>query len=128
MILSFRDTCLKAKENLEESYDRALKLKNIVFNSSFVNSSPYIISFSVLNLNAETIMNLLSEREIYVGLGSACSTKKAGNIMLNAMKKNKAEILGNLRVSFSKYTTEEEVEEFCKALKEIKQTLKEKLR
>lgn len=91
-------------------------------------SSPFIVSLSVIGLNAETILNMLSSLNICVGLGSACSSKKSGNRILESMNKTKAEILGNLRLSFSKNTTKEEIDEFVKHFIEIKNTLKDKLK
>ena len=122
MIFSLLDTIKKAVKEQHSNYEkvkeinsylrkRLTKIDNISFNSP-QNSSPYILSFSVIGLNAETILNALSEKEIYVGLGSACSSKKSGNYMLEAMNKTKEEILGNLRISFSKNTTKQEVEIF----------------
>lgn len=138
LILSFKDACKIATKNLEENYKKVQKLnnlvcnrlkqnKNISFNTCVENSSPYILSFSVLGLNAETIMNSLSAKDIFVGLGSACSTKHSGNRILEAMGKSKTEILGNLRISFSEQNTEAEIEEFLEELEKIIITLKEKL-
>ncbi len=132
MIFSFYDCIENAVKNQEENFERVLKLNNILrkkvseienieINSpsnegGFVCCSPYVLSLSVLGLNAETIQNMLSEKNIYVGLGSACSAKKSGNRILESMHKNKSEILGNLRISLSKNTTEEEILIFCKEL------------
>ena len=54
--------------------------------------------------------------------------QKSGNRILEAMKKNKEEILGNIRISFSKNTKLDEVEEFFKEFKEIVEKLREKLK
>lgn len=132
MIFSFYDCIENAVKNQEENFERVLKLNNILrkkvseienieINSpsnegDIVCCSPYVLSLSVLGLNAETIQNMLSEKNIYVGLGSACSAKKSGNRILESMHKNKSEILGNLRISLSKNTTKEEILIFCKEL------------
>ncbi|MGN1208045.1 MAG: hypothetical protein ACI4TI_01085, partial [Christensenellales bacterium] len=89
--------------------------------------SPYILSASILGLNAETIQNMLSKKEIYVGLGSACSAKKSGNRVLESMNKSKPEILGNIRISISKNTTQQEILCFCDELYTCIKTLREKL-
>ncbi|MBE5745888.1 MAG: aminotransferase class V-fold PLP-dependent enzyme [Clostridiales bacterium] len=138
MIFSFYDTIKKAIENQKNNYnyikslnlflrDNLQLIDDIVINSD-LNNSPFVLSISVLGLNAETILNALSEKKIYVGLGSACSSKKSGNRVLESMNKSKAEILGNLRISFSKNNTKEEINEFINALKEVVENLREKLK
>lgn len=138
LILTFKDACNLAVRNLDKNYNLVQKLnglvydklkqnENISFNTCVEKSSPYILSFSVLGLNAETIMNSLSEKDIFIGLGSACSTKHSGNRILQAMNKTKTEILGNIRISFSELNTENEVQEFLKELEQTIQFLKEKL-
>lgn len=139
LILAFKDACVLATKKLKENYDKVKflnslvynKLKsneNIRFNTAVEKSSPYILSFSALGLNAETIMNSLSEKEIFVGLGSACSTKHSGNRILQSMNKTKSEILGNIRVSFSELNTESEIQIFLNEIEKIINTLKEKLK
>lgn len=137
MIFAFEKTIINAVQNCKEHNLHCEKLnihlKNLLknINDIVINSNencvPNIISLSVLNLNAETILNALSAQNIYVGLGSACSSKKSGNRVLEAMGKNKLEILGNLRISFSKNTTIEEIDEFYFSFKNIIQNLREKL-
>ena len=140
MIFAFYDTILRAISGQKENYlkvfalnellrKKLMEIDRIVINSPSnpEDCSPYILSFSVLGLNAETIMNMLSSRNICVGLGSACSSKKSGNRALESMHKNKEEILGNLRVSLGKHTTEKEIVEFCEVLALCVNTLREKL-
>lgn len=110
-----------ATNNLEENYQKVSDLKkyfikklsdsNVQFllNSSEDNS-PYVVSISLLNCRAETILNMLSDNDIFVGNGSACSSKKRGNRILENMGLSQKEIDGNLRISFSKYNTETEVD------------------
>ncbi|MGN1223077.1 MAG: cysteine desulfurase family protein [Christensenellales bacterium] len=138
MIFSLFDAIKNAVEHQSENYnyvkglnlilkEKLNQIDNIKINSN-ENSSPYIVSFSCLGLNAETILRVLSENEIYVGLGSACSSKKSGNLVLQSMGKTKEEILGNLRVSFSKNNTKEEVLIFSGCLRKTIEDLREKLK
>ena len=150
MIFSFFDAIKNAEKNLTENFEKVLELNKILrseiskISDVEINSpevfknlssenklscycSPYILSISVLGLNAETIQNMLSKAEIYVGLGSACSAKKSGNRVLLALKKTKSEILGNIRISLSKNTTKEEIETFIEELKSCILKLKENL-
>jgi len=70
--------------------------------------SPYILSMSFKDVNGETLMRAL-ENEVIIGTGSACSTKKAGNRILDAMGFDKDYIKSSVRVSFNAYQTLEEV-------------------
>ena len=82
----------------------------------FEDNSPYIVSISLLGCRAETLLNMLSDKCIYVGNGSACSASKSGNRILESMGVCKAEIESNLRISFSKYNTLDEVESLVNAI------------
>lgn len=83
------------------------------------NCSPFIISFAFPKLRAETILRMLEQRGVLVGNGSACSSHKSGNRILSSMNISKEYIEGALRVSLSYFTTQTEIEEFLKNLKEI---------
>lgn len=76
------------------------------FNDS---DSPYILSVSFSGINGETLMRELQDRDVIVGMGSACSAKKAGNRILESMGKNKEDIKSHLRISFNEFLPEEEL-------------------
>ena len=81
--------------------------------------SPYIVSISFPFCRAETILNMLSDRDVFVANGSACSSKRSGNRYLEAMGVPAVEIESNIRISFSKYNKLEEIDEFVKILNDI---------
>ena len=88
------------------------------------NSIPAIINFSLKDISNEVIASILSEKEIYIGTGSACNT---GDIkpsyVLQAMGCPKEYIRGAIRLSFSQRTTSTEVDiamdEIIKIYKEL---------
>ena len=82
---------------------------------------------SFAGVNGETLVHMMEEREIYISRGSACSSKKAGNRILENMGLPPEQILGSVRVSFSKLTTIEEAKEAGRALNECYKVLKQKL-
>lgn len=86
------------------------------------NGLPYILNFSAGRVRAETMLHFLAQRGIYVSSGSACA-KAARSHVLSAMGLPAAEIDSSLRVSFSRYNTEEDVAALAVALKEGLQTL-----
>jgi cysteine desulfurase len=82
-------------------------------------SSPYILSVSFLGCKAETLLNLLDDKGFCVGNGSACSSKKSGNRVLESMGVDRKEIEGNLRISFSRFTTVDETTSLMYAIVDI---------
>ena len=84
--------------------------------------APHILSVSLPGWRSEVLMNFFEARGIYVSRSSAC--KKGGRShVLEAMQLPAAVIDGAIRVSFSRYTTTEDIEAFCSALKEAHDTL-----
>ena len=77
--------------------------------NSFDDNTPYIVSISFVGCRAETLLNMLDDKNIYVGNGSACSSKNSGNRILESMGLSRSLIEGNLRISFSKFNTLDEV-------------------
>jgi cysteine desulfurase len=49
------------------------------------------------------LVHSLEVDEILVSTGSACSSKKAGNRMLESMGKSLSDVIGSIRISFSPY-------------------------
>lgn len=116
-----------ANDNRAENFNHVLglkrMLKEILSQEKFVyvihaedNSSPYILSVSFIGCRAETLLNMLSDKGVMVSNGSACSTKKSGNRILASMGCETDEIESNIRISFSKYNTMEEVEKMATIL------------
>ena len=78
---------------------------------------PYILNFSAGNVRAETMLHFLSEKNIFVSSGSACSRGRASHV-LKAMGLPQDRIRSALRLSFCRYNTKEEATEFFAALRE----------
>lgn len=93
------------------------KLNNIHINS-IGNTSPYVFNFSILGQKSEVILNKLQEKNIFVSNGSACF-KGAKSKALIGMGLADKYIDSAIRVSLSKYNTEEDILEFSKAIYNI---------
>ncbi len=78
---------------------------------------PYILNFSAGSVRAETMLHFLSERGVYVSSGSACGKAKPSHV-LTAMGLPKEKVASSLRVSFSRFSTEEDVEALARTLAE----------
>jgi cysteine desulfurase len=79
-------------------------------------TAAHINCLSLPGCKAEVLATALDGQGIYVSRGSAC-TKGRRSHVLTAMGLAPELIDGALRISFSEYTTEEEVYVFCKELK-----------
>ena len=84
--------------------------------------SPPILSISLPGYRSEVLMNFLEARGIYTSKSSAC--KKGGRShVLEAIGLPANVIDGALRISFSRYTTREDIDALCDALRDAKQSL-----
>ncbi len=78
---------------------------------------PYMVNFSAGTVRAETMLHFLAQRGVYVSAGSACGKAKPSHV-LAAMGLPKEQIASALRISFSRFSTTEDVEALLSALKE----------
>lgn len=84
--------------------------------------SPHILSISLPGWRSEVLMNYLEANEVYVSRSSAC--KKGGRShVLEAMGLSSRVIDGAIRIGLSRFTTEEDIDALCAALKEAHDTL-----
>lgn len=93
-----------------------LDKSNLIIASSKT-ASPYIVSLMFEGNRGETIMRYLSSKGIFIGTGSACSTNRVGNRVLEAMGYTKKQIMGAIRISFASYSKKEEVDALVCQLK-----------
>ncbi|MCL2814157.1 MAG: cysteine desulfurase [Oscillospiraceae bacterium] len=99
------------------------KCPKVIFNQhqNPTNISKYIMSLQLPDIKSEVMLNYLSMRKIYISSGSACSEKRRAKdsrrVLINyGLDKNSADC--SVRVSFSRYNTLEEADEFADALAE----------
>lgn len=124
--------CAVAKEKyklLDKNYNYILDLKNYFIDklknldskniicASDESCSPFIISLMFVGNRGETLMRFLSSKNIFVGTGSACSTNKVGNRILESMGYSKKEVMGAIRISFNSQNTKEEIDNLFEQIK-----------
>ena len=114
--VAFSYAATKVFKELQQNYDKVLNLKNdfvsrlkssqvsqfLKFNSN-EDCVPYILSISVFGIKGEVLVRGLEMDKVYISTGSACSSKKAGNRILEAMGVSQDDVVGSIRVSFSPY-------------------------
>lgn len=91
-------------------------MDGIVLNSP-QDAAPEVLNFSVMGIRSETMLHFLEQKEVYVSSGSACS-KGAASHTLAAMGLPSQRIDSALRVSFSKDSTQEDVQALLEGLAE----------
>ena len=116
--VAFAYSAKKIYAEFNDNYSKVISYKNIFIEklneskvSEFVqiNSgfdewfNPYVISISVKDIKGEVLATSLEVDGILVSTGSACSSKKAGNRVLEAMGIDLSHVIGSIRVSFSPY-------------------------
>lgn len=78
---------------------------------------PYILNISILGLPSQPIVNLMSEKGIYISAGSACKMGHRSPV-LTAMGLSPEKIDSAVRISLSRFNTEEEIDYLITAIKE----------
>lgn len=78
---------------------------------------PFVTNISVLGVKSEPMLNFLSERGIFVSSGSACSKGKKSHV-LTRMNLDAARLEGPLRISFSRFTTLDEIDALVNGIAE----------
>ena len=116
-------------EDLNQTIEKIAKLKNLLKEEIVKNiddikiNSPedgvcHILNISFKYIRGEVLLHYLEQKGIYVSTGSACSSKKKGSHVLNAIGLTANEIEGAIRFSLSDLNTENEMVEVVKTLKE----------
>ena len=97
----------------------------ILYNSSYGEfQSPAIVNFRFPPVEAEVMVHHLEEKEIFVGMGSACSAhSKEPSKILMGMGLTEEQARCSLRVSFSQANTIIEIEKFLHVFAEAYQKL-----
>lgn len=125
-IAAFGAAC-EAVGNIQENHNRLLHLKNLLLDALkdnphiVINSPedavPYIINLSVKGLPSQPTVNFMSDKGICISAGSAC--KKGHRSTVLTSMELPAEIADSaVRISLSRFTTEEEVMLLSRALTE----------
>ena len=109
------------KQELKQNCDE------FCINESY-NNSPYILSVSFKGIRGEVLLHMLEQNGIIIGTGSACSSKKQSNRVLENMGIKKEYLLGSIRISLSCLNTPEEIKKATEIIIQQYKNLKEKMR
>lgn len=125
-ILSMSEALQESYDNLEDNFKKVTELRDMMLNNLMsipdvrVNSdhdNPYILNVSFKNVNAESLLLMLSLKGIYVSSGSACNSKNTNvSRILQEIHVPEDYIYGTIRISFSADNLYSEVEEAAKEI------------
>lgn len=116
-------------QDLEGTIDKIRGLRDLLKEEILANidnvkiNSPedgvcHVLNVSFRGVRGEVLLHYLEQKEIYVSTGSACSSKKKGSHVLNAIGLTPDEIEGAIRFSLSDLNTKEEIMTTVEVLKE----------
>ena len=130
-IAAFGKACEIAKSSMTDATERMAQLRQHAAERIVAEmpeaviiggGAPHILSVSLPGWRSEVLMNFLEARGIFVSRSSAC--KKGGRShVLEAMGLPAEVIDGAVRISLSRYTTKDELDKLCSALKDAHDTL-----
>lgn len=98
------------------------EIGDIVINSP-PDALPYVTNISVLGIKSEPMLNFLSDRGICVSAGSACSKGKKSHV-LSQMGLDHKRLDSPLRISFSRFTTIQEIDALILGIAEAKRVIR----
>ena len=112
------------KEHLVSSLTE--KITDIKFNGPAVREgAPHIVSLSIKGLAAETVLNMLSSKNIYVSAGSACASNNPHvSDTLRSIGLASDLLESTIRISMSVLTTREEIDYFIETLSSQVETMR----
>lgn len=130
-IAAFGKACELAKASMADATERMARLRQYAAERIVAEmpeaviiggGAPHILSVSLPGWRSEVLMNYLEAKGVFVSRSSAC--KKGGRShVLEAMGLPAEVIDGAVRISLSRYTTKDELDELCSALKDAHDNL-----
>lgn len=116
------------KNTINENYNTLVNcLKDIpdcVIIGNQQNNTHLITAVSFLGCKAEILQSMMADEGVIVGRGSACSSRHAGNRVLESMGMPKKMVEGTMRFSMCPETQKQEIIDACEILSKKVQKLR----
>ena len=133
-VIGFATATKEVKEHLNGNRKKYKHFKQILLSElqgyELVNKKHTLDNFIVLcynGIDAERLIYLLEEKEIYVATGAACAASKGKKShVLTAIGLSDSQIVGSLRLTLGETNTEEQIHEAVQIINEV--VTKEKTR
>ncbi|MBQ4054011.1 MAG: aminotransferase class V-fold PLP-dependent enzyme, partial [Clostridia bacterium] len=125
---TLKEDCVRLTEYREKLW--SVLDKDVYTRLSAESGTPYILSVAARGLRGEVLLHMADDKGLIVGTGSACSSnaKNRYSKVILACGYDEKTADGVLRISFSKDTTKEEIEQAAQILNEIGQELKKQMK
>ncbi len=98
------------------------EIGDVVLNSPS-DALPYVTNISVLGIKSEPMLNFLSKKGICVSSGSACSKGKKSHVLMQ-MGLDRRRLDSPIRISFSRFTTVQEIDVLINGIAEAKKVIR----
>lgn len=95
---------------------KLLEIDEVSINSPD-NALPYVLNISAGKVRSETMLHFLEELDVFVSSGSACAKGKPSHV-LSAMGIDRENADSALRISFSKYNTQQDIDALCDGIRQ----------
>jgi cysteine desulfurase len=122
---------VKAAQKDKAAHDRMMALRQCAIDTLrpeipdlvvIGGGAPHLLSLALPGYKSEVILNFLDAQGICVSKGSACK-KGARSHVLEAMGLPAAVIDGTIRISLSRFTTQEDIDGLCQGILQARQRL-----
>lgn len=122
-IMAFGAAVEQAVEKCADSFEKVSALRdnlldyfkeNGILTVTSENQSPYILCAVMPRVRGEVILHSLEKYDIFIGTGSACSSKKSHKRLPTILGLSTEYENGIIRMSFSRFTSENDIEYFKK--------------
>jgi cysteine desulfurase len=135
-VIGFAKAVELAKEHLNGNRKKYANWRKLLLSElkdyELVNKKHSLDNFVVVmfeGLDAERLIYLLEEKEIYVATGAACAASKGKKShVLKAIGLTDAQIAGSLRLTMGETNTEEQIKEAARIINETVKAEKERLK
>jgi len=112
------DNNLNRMKIINDYLRKELSLFNNVVINSPDDANPYILNFSVVGANPKEIQRLLSDRGVYISIGTACQTGYEVSPSVLALTGNEEIASSSMRISLTNNIEKADINEFLKLFKE----------
>ncbi len=135
-VIGFAEAVCEAKEHLNGNRKKYANFKKILLseleNYELINKKHSLDNFVVLcynGIDAERLIYLLEEQNIYVATGAACAASKGKKShVLKAIGLSDSQIAGSLRLTLGETNSEEQIHEAARIINSVVSSEKERLR
>ncbi|MBQ6313306.1 cysteine desulfurase [Candidatus Saccharibacteria bacterium] len=135
-VIGFAKAVSEAKEHLNGNRKKYSELKKVFLENlgtyELINKKHSLDNFVVLcynGLDAERLVFLLEEKEVYVATGAACAASKGvRSHVLAAIGLSDPEINGSLRITFGETNTKEQIIKAAQIINQVVAGEKERMR